>query len=151
MRSCIKTYVKHLNCQLYYRQLHLKYLGNLARHWLQASWGRHDCVETCRSVIICEIIVHLLVTVQNKVYCTRVCVCVCVCGFSPQYTSLTFKRPICAYVITHKKSPLEIHFKYLGNKEPNCSFEPCCIITVSFPTKCHIFHNLKLLFNQYSS
>jgi len=26
----------------------------------------HDSVETCRSVIICEIIVHLLVMVQNK-------------------------------------------------------------------------------------
>jgi uncharacterized protein YebE (UPF0316 family) len=25
-------YVKHLNCKLYYRQLHLKYLCNLARY-----------------------------------------------------------------------------------------------------------------------
>jgi hypothetical protein len=39
---------------------------NLARYWLQAPWGWHDTVETCSSVIICEIIVHLLVTVQNK-------------------------------------------------------------------------------------
>ena len=62
-----KTYVKHLNCKLYYRQLHLKYLCNLARYWLQAAWGWHDSVETCRSsVIICEIIVHLLVIVQNN-------------------------------------------------------------------------------------
>ena len=49
-----------------YQQLHSKYLGNLARHWLQAPWGWHGSFETCRSVIICEIIVHLLVIVQNK-------------------------------------------------------------------------------------
>ena len=29
-------------------------------------WGCHDSVETCRSVIICEIIVRFLVIVQNK-------------------------------------------------------------------------------------
>ena len=56
------TYVKHLNCNLCYQQLHLKYLCNLARYWLQAVWGWHNNVETCsRSVIICEIIVYLLV------------------------------------------------------------------------------------------
>jgi hypothetical protein len=54
MRTGIKTYVEHLNCKLYYQQLHLKYLCNL------------NSVETCRNVIICEIIVHLLVIVQNK-------------------------------------------------------------------------------------
>jgi hypothetical protein len=58
---------KHMwNCKLYYQQLHLKYLCNLARYWLQALWGWHDSVETCRSVIICEIIVHLMVIVQNN-------------------------------------------------------------------------------------
>jgi len=61
-----KTYVKHLNFKLCYQQLYLKSLCNLARYWLQAPWGWHDSVETCRSVIICEIIVHLLVIVQNK-------------------------------------------------------------------------------------
>jgi hypothetical protein len=30
---------------------------NLARYWLQAVWGWHDNVETCSSVIICDIIV----------------------------------------------------------------------------------------------
>jgi hypothetical protein len=64
-----KTYVKHLNCKLYYRQLHLKYWCNLARYWLQAVWGWQDSVETCRSVIICEISMHLLVLVQNKKNC----------------------------------------------------------------------------------
>jgi hypothetical protein len=54
--------VKHLKCKLCYQQLHLKYLCNLARYWLQAPWGWHDSVETCSSVII----VHLLVIVQNK-------------------------------------------------------------------------------------
>ena len=41
-------------------------LSNLARYWLQAAWGWHGSVETCSSVIICEIIVHLLVIVQNN-------------------------------------------------------------------------------------
>jgi len=54
---------------LYYQQLHLKYLCNLTSYWLQAPWGWHDSVETCRSVIIYEIIVHLLVTVQNNKRC----------------------------------------------------------------------------------
>jgi len=49
--------------------LHMKYLCNLARHWLQAAWGRYDSVETYRSVIICEIIVHLLAIVQNNKRC----------------------------------------------------------------------------------
>jgi len=58
--------VKQLDSKLCYQQLHLKYLCNLARYWLQASWGWYDSVETCRSVIICEIIVHLLVIVQKN-------------------------------------------------------------------------------------
>jgi hypothetical protein len=58
----------NLNCKLYYRQLHLKYLCNLSRYWLQAVWGWHDSVETCSSVIICEIIVHLLVIVNPVVF-----------------------------------------------------------------------------------
>jgi hypothetical protein len=57
------------------------YWCNLARCWLQAVWGWHDNVETCSSVIICEIVVHLLVTVQNDSRCTvqvsiqKLCVC----------------------------------------------------------------------------
>ena len=58
--------MKCLNCNLYYQQLRLKCLRNLARHWLQAPWGWHDSVETCRGVITGEIIVHLLVIVQNN-------------------------------------------------------------------------------------
>ena len=49
------------NYKLYYQHLNLKYLRNLSRYWLQAPWWWHDSVETCRSVIVCEIIVHLLV------------------------------------------------------------------------------------------
>ena len=36
------------------------------RYLLQAPWGWHGSVETCSSVIICEIIVHLLVITQNN-------------------------------------------------------------------------------------
>ena len=57
--------MKHLSCKLCYRQLHLTYLCNLAKYCLQAPWRWHDSVETCRSVVICEVIVRLLVIVQN--------------------------------------------------------------------------------------
>jgi hypothetical protein len=67
-----KTDVRHLNCKLYYRQLHLKYVCDLARYWLQAPWGWHDSVETCSSVIICEITVHWLVIVRNNKRCTGI-------------------------------------------------------------------------------
>ena len=71
--------MKHLNCKLYYQQLHLKYLCNLARYWLQAVWGWHDSGETCSSVIICEIILHLLVIVHNnKKQCLRFFLACCV-------------------------------------------------------------------------
>jgi hypothetical protein len=60
------TYVKHLKYKLYYQQLYWKYMCNLASYWWQVPWGWHDNVETCRNVIICEIIVHLLANVQNS-------------------------------------------------------------------------------------
>jgi hypothetical protein len=50
------------------QQLHLKYLLNL-KYLLQAPWEWHDSVEIYRSVVICEIIVHLLVIVQNNKRC----------------------------------------------------------------------------------
>ena len=65
MRTCLKPMWNILIVKLYYQQLHLQYLCNLARYWLQAPWGWHDSVETCSSVIICEITVHL-VTVQKN-------------------------------------------------------------------------------------
>ena len=43
---------------------------NFARYWLQAPWERQNSVETCGSVIICEIIVCLLVIVQDNKICT---------------------------------------------------------------------------------
>jgi len=64
--SVFHVNLTQVNCKSYYQQLHMKYLCNLARYCLQAPWGWHDSVETCRCVIICEIIVHLLVIVQNN-------------------------------------------------------------------------------------
>ena len=75
-----KTNVKHLNYKLYYQQLHVKCLCNFASYWLQAPWGWHDSVETCRTVIICEIIVqiwhsqdrsswYILITKVNEMHC----------------------------------------------------------------------------------
>ena len=46
----------------------LLHVSTLSCHpCLQAPWGWHDSVETWRSVIICEIIVHLLVIVQKNI------------------------------------------------------------------------------------
>ena len=42
----------------------------IAKWQLQWDDTAKDSVETCRSVIICEIIVHLLVIVQNNKRCT---------------------------------------------------------------------------------
>ena len=67
--STLPSYTLHLRFKLCYQELHLKYLCNLARYWLQVHWGWHNSVETCRSVIICEIILHLLVIVQNNKRC----------------------------------------------------------------------------------
>jgi hypothetical protein len=39
---------------------------NLARYLLHAPWGSHDSVETYRNNIICKIILHLLVILQNN-------------------------------------------------------------------------------------
>jgi hypothetical protein len=61
-----KTYVQHPNCKLYYQHPHFKCLCNLARIWIQAPWGWYDSVETCRSVIIRELIVRLLIIVENN-------------------------------------------------------------------------------------
>ena len=58
--------MKHLNCKLYYQQLHFKQWCNLARYWLQTVWGWHYIIKICRSLIICEIVLYLLVRVQNK-------------------------------------------------------------------------------------
>jgi hypothetical protein len=49
---------------------------------------------------------------------------------------LTFKRPMFAYMNTHKRLPLEIHFIYLGNTEIYRIFKTCCITCVLFSTKC---------------
>jgi len=51
---------------MHYQKLHLTYLCNLAMYWLRAPWGWHNSGETCSSsVIICQLVVHLLVIVQN--------------------------------------------------------------------------------------
>ena len=55
-----------LNYKLYYQLLHSTYLCNLATYQLQTPWGWHNSVKTCRSVTICQLIVHVLVSVQNK-------------------------------------------------------------------------------------
>jgi hypothetical protein len=57
-----------LNCKLYCQQLHLKYWCNWARYRLQAVWGWQYSVETCSSVIICEIIVHWLVLAPKEFF-----------------------------------------------------------------------------------
>jgi len=50
---------------MYYRQMHVKYWCFFVRYWLKAVWGWHAIAETCKSMIIYEIIVRWLVLVQN--------------------------------------------------------------------------------------
>jgi hypothetical protein len=40
-----------------------------------------------------------------------------------------------------EKTPLQIHFIYLGNKEIYCNFKTWCIISALFSTECCLFHN----------
>jgi hypothetical protein len=79
---------------MYYQQLHLKYICDLARHWLQAPWGRHESVETGRSVIFCEIICIWSVIVQNKCECLLTNCCV-----PTARLYLASRQVICAWTV----------------------------------------------------
>jgi len=46
----------------------------------------------------------------------------------------------------HGHESFKINFVYLDKKEMYCIFRTCCIISVLFSTKCHLFHNLSFLF-----
>jgi len=74
-----------------------KYLCNLVRYWLQVPWGWHESVETCSSVIICEIIVHLYVgywvmTTTDWVLGTRAAVYISGWNFAENGMSCAFGR-----------------------------------------------------------
>jgi len=49
------------------------------------------------------------------------------------------------YANSQNKTPLEIHFIYLGNKENYCIFKTGGIISVLFSTKYNLFHNFIFL------
>jgi len=55
-------------------------------------------------------------------------------------TVTTLYRPAFAHMNAHRKTSIEIHFIYLGDKEIFVITETCCIICFIF-TKCHLFHN----------
>ena len=46
--------------------------------------------------------------------------------------------------VNAQKKTLEIQFICIDNKEIFCIFKTCCIIFVSFFTKCSVFHNFTL-------
>jgi hypothetical protein len=50
-----------------------------------------------------------------------------------------FKKLACACVHACRKTALEIHFMYLGNKDIFSIFKTCCIASAVFSTKCHYF------------
>jgi hypothetical protein len=50
-----------------------------------------------------------------------------------------FKELACACVNAWRKTGLEIHFIYLGNKDIFSVFKICCITAALFSTKCHYF------------
>jgi len=49
------------------------------------------------------------------------------------------------YTNAQNKTPLEIHFTYLGNKENYCIFKTGSITSVLFSTKYNLFHNFIFL------
>jgi hypothetical protein len=54
------------------------------------------------------------------------------------------------YVCIHEcmwENILEIYFIYLGKKEIYCIFKTCCIISVLFSTKWHLFHDFIIFFS----
>jgi hypothetical protein len=51
--------------------------------------------------------------------------------FTP-FWLITFERPVFAYMNSPRRTPLEMYFVYLGNKEIYCIFKTCCMITVLF-------------------
>jgi len=51
------------------------------------------------------------------------------------------KGPVFAYMKAFRTTPLEINFIYFGNKEVYFIFKTCWILSVIFPTKCHLLHN----------
>jgi hypothetical protein len=58
-----------------------------------------------------------------------------------RWWTLTFWRLAFVYVNEDRKTPLEIRFIYLGNKEIYWIFKTCYIISVLFSTKFHLLHN----------
>jgi hypothetical protein len=63
---------------------------------------------------------------------------------------LTFKRPTFAYTnACKKKTPLEINFIYLGNKEIYRSFKICCIISFYFPQNAGFFFFKKKILESF--
>jgi hypothetical protein len=65
------------------------------------------------------------------------------------YWRLTFKLPAFAYVNTHKKTPLEVCFIYLGILFIYCIFKMCSIVTfilhtLLFMLKFYVF--VKIIF-----
>jgi hypothetical protein len=90
---------------------------NLARYWLRAPWGCHDSVETCSNVIICEIIVHLLVMLQNNKRCKA-------------HITIT----MCLYFY-HRYPACNAH---APNHTVNCGVSGCTYL----PTLSHKWHDL---------
>jgi hypothetical protein len=55
--------------------------------------------------------------------------------------TLTFSRPVFAYVNAYRNTHLEIYFIYSNNKEICCIFKTCCLMCVLCSKKCCLFHN----------
>ena len=68
---CVLSLDISLSFKLYYQQLQLIYLCNLARWWIWYLWRWLDSVETCRSMVIYKLIVTvcLLAILQNNKKC----------------------------------------------------------------------------------
>ena len=66
----------------------------------------------------------------------------CICSSSYSFVTEYSLNELCSHMRTHvKKTLLEIHFTWLGDKEIYWIFKTRCIIPVLLSTNCHLFHN----------
>ena len=109
----------------------MTYLSNSARYWLRTPWRWHNSVETCRrSVIVCQLIVHLLVTVQNNKRC-RVQILKYLCRKLLKYFRFTYVN-VCPFLyrIFPISFPLLLFSPY--HKLAHCYFGLPFILVIEF-------------------
>jgi len=136
--SLASVFIYQTQTQLHYKQNHCK-----VRH-CHILIG-HYMTEICTALLkqwmhIIQLAVHHIFPVQIATRHNM--------AASPQDTTFKLKWPTFSCTnLCKKKTPLEMHFIYLGKQEIYCNFKTCCIMSVfHFSRKCHLFHYFIYLF-----